>query len=176
MLNTPKTPYLGSSTCVQNPQWGFRHSALVESILLKNMFTSSRWNNTLPHGKWLVKYTPTPCAEYHSGYTISFPQLLRQMLEEQSLLAHYKWDNVREFGSDFSMVNVAVVGNLQVVTLKSYPFPHFHLCYDLSPHSYHSPTAPFFQFVRQTDHQMLVMILRWIGCASLLGFCLANYT
>ncbi len=38
-----------------------------------------------------------------------------------------------QFDSNLSMVNAIVLGNLWVVALKSYPFPHFRLHYDFSP-------------------------------------------
>ncbi len=67
---------------------------------------------------------------------------MHQMLEEQFLLVHCRWEDTCEFDSDLSMVNVVVVENLEVAALKSYPFPHFHLHCDFSPYSHHFPTAP----------------------------------
>jgi hypothetical protein len=101
----------------------------------------------------LVKYilAPSKCAECHLGYMVLFPQLLCQMSEEQSLLTYYKWEDVCEFSNDMSMVNAAMVENLWVVALRSYPFPHICFRYDFFPHFYHSPTTPLSQFVRQTQ-------------------------
>lgn len=78
----------------------------------------------------------------HTGYKVSSPQLMHQMLEEQFLLVHCKCEDICDFDSDLSMVNVIVVNNIEVVILKSYPFPHFHLHCAFSPRSYHSPTIP----------------------------------
>jgi hypothetical protein len=69
---------------------------------------------------------------------------MHQMLEEQFLLVHCKWEDICDFDSDMSMVNVVVVENLEVVALKSYPFRHFHLHCDFSLRSYHYPIAPSF--------------------------------
>ncbi len=67
---------------------------------------------------------------------------MHEMLEEQFLFVHCRWEDICDFDSDLAMVNVVVVENLEVIALKSYPFPHFHLHYEFSPHSYHSPIAP----------------------------------
>jgi hypothetical protein len=40
------------------------------------------------------------------------------MLEEQSLLTHYRWEDVCKFSSDMSMVNADVVENLWVAALR----------------------------------------------------------
>jgi hypothetical protein len=73
---------------------------------------------------------------------ISSPQLLHQMLVEQFSLAHCKWKGICNFDIGLSMVNVTMMGNLQVGALKSYPFPHFRLHCGFSPHSYHFRTTP----------------------------------
>jgi hypothetical protein len=52
---------------------------------------------------------------------VSFPQLLCQMLEEQSLLTHYRWEDVYKFSSDMLMVNVAVVESFRMATLRNIP-------------------------------------------------------
>ncbi len=61
-----------------------------------------------------------------------------------TILAHCRWEDICNFSGGLSMVNPIMVENLQASILKSYLFPHFHLCCDFYPHFYHSPIAPSF--------------------------------
>jgi len=48
----------------------------------------------------------------HLGCTVSSPQLMHEMLEEQFLFVHCRWEDICHFDSDLAMVNVVVVENL----------------------------------------------------------------
>jgi hypothetical protein len=81
---------------------------------------------------------------------VSSPQNWHQMLVEQSLLTLYMWEDICDFDNGLSMVNVAVVENLHVGALRSYPFHTFTFLVVFFPHSYHSPTIPSTQSTQQT--------------------------